>query len=162
MIKLHRLLLASLLSLGLFASARAAVETYNIDPVHSSAGFTLRHMVSKFTGSFTIRNIARNFVCMLLCSSVSIQPDPRPGISPCWTSCTSSPRHRFNPTRPSARNIAADDPVLPGRDRQFQSNPTLGQEYRWQGSPHCSQATPFQSNPTLGQEYRGLALQRER
>ena len=53
MIKLHRLLLASFLSLGLFASARAAVESYTIDPVHSSAGFTLRHMVSKFSASFT-------------------------------------------------------------------------------------------------------------
>ncbi len=53
MIKLHRLLLASALSLGLFASARAAVESFTIDPVHSGASFTLRHMVSKFTGSFT-------------------------------------------------------------------------------------------------------------
>jgi len=53
MTKLHRLLLASALSLGLFASARAAVESFTIDPVHSGASFTLRHMVSKFTGSFT-------------------------------------------------------------------------------------------------------------
>lgn len=50
---LTRLLLTAGLSLGLFASTRAAVETYTIDPVHSSAGFTLRHMVSKFSGSFT-------------------------------------------------------------------------------------------------------------
>ncbi len=48
-----RLVLASVLTLGLFASAHAAVETYSIDPVHSSAGFTLRHMISNFTGSFT-------------------------------------------------------------------------------------------------------------
>ncbi len=53
MTKLHRLLLASALSLGLFASAHAAVESFTIDPVHSGASFTLRHMVSKFTGSFT-------------------------------------------------------------------------------------------------------------
>ncbi|MEI7552527.1 MAG: YceI family protein [Verrucomicrobiota bacterium] len=48
-----RLLLASLLSLGLLASARAAVETYTIDPVHSSVQFSLRHIISKFTGGFT-------------------------------------------------------------------------------------------------------------
>ena len=39
--------------LGLLASARADVETYSIDPVHSSAGFSVRHMLSKFTSSFT-------------------------------------------------------------------------------------------------------------
>ncbi|MDB6092974.1 MAG: YceI family protein [Verrucomicrobia bacterium] len=48
-----RLVLASALVLGLFASAQAAVETYTIDPVHSSANFTVRHMVSRFSGSFT-------------------------------------------------------------------------------------------------------------
>jgi len=37
---------------GLLASARAAVETYKIDPVHSSVGFTIRHFVSKVPGSF--------------------------------------------------------------------------------------------------------------
>ena len=51
--KINYLLLASVLAFGLLASANAAVETYTIDPVHSSAGFTLRHMVSRFTGSFT-------------------------------------------------------------------------------------------------------------
>ena len=39
--------------LGLFATARADVETYKIDPVHSSTGFTLRHILSRFTSSFT-------------------------------------------------------------------------------------------------------------
>ena len=34
-------------------SARAAVETYAIDPVHSSVGFSIRHFVSKVPGSFT-------------------------------------------------------------------------------------------------------------
>ena len=50
---LPRLLLVSILSLGLFASARAAVETYTIDPVHSSVGFTIRHVFSKVPGSFS-------------------------------------------------------------------------------------------------------------
>ena len=44
-------LLALLAILGLFATARA--ETYTIDPVHSSVGFSLRHLVSKFSSSFT-------------------------------------------------------------------------------------------------------------
>jgi polyisoprenoid-binding protein YceI len=51
--KLHRLLIVALAALGLLAPARAAVETYAIDPVHSTVQFSLRHMVSKFTGSFT-------------------------------------------------------------------------------------------------------------
>lgn len=44
------------LLLGLLAaaaSATAAVETYKIDPVHSSVGFSIRHFVSKVPGSFT-------------------------------------------------------------------------------------------------------------
>jgi polyisoprenoid-binding protein YceI len=40
-------------TLGLLASAQATVETYKIDPVHSSVGFTVRHFVSKVPGSFT-------------------------------------------------------------------------------------------------------------
>jgi polyisoprenoid-binding protein YceI len=48
-----KLVLLAALTLGLVGSASAAVETYTIDPVHSSAGFTLRHVISKFTGSFT-------------------------------------------------------------------------------------------------------------
>ena len=46
-------LIALTATLGLLAIARADVETYTIDPVHSSTGFTLRHMLSKFTSSFT-------------------------------------------------------------------------------------------------------------
>jgi polyisoprenoid-binding protein YceI len=44
-----------LLSLVLASAAvlSAQAETYTIDSVHSSAGFTLRHIVSKFTSSFT-------------------------------------------------------------------------------------------------------------
>jgi polyisoprenoid-binding protein YceI len=33
--------------------ASAAPETYTIDPVHSSVGFTIRHLVSKVPGKFT-------------------------------------------------------------------------------------------------------------
>jgi polyisoprenoid-binding protein YceI len=51
--KLHRLLIVSLAALGLLAPARAAVETYAIDPVHSSVGFSIRHVFSKIPGSFT-------------------------------------------------------------------------------------------------------------
>ena len=51
--KLHRLLFVSSLALGLLAPARAAVETYAIDPVHSSVGFSIRHVFSKIPGSFT-------------------------------------------------------------------------------------------------------------
>ena len=40
-------------TLGLLAPAQATVETYKIDPVHSSVGFTVRHFVSKVPGSFT-------------------------------------------------------------------------------------------------------------
>jgi polyisoprenoid-binding protein YceI len=41
------------LALGLLASAHAATETYTIDPVHSSVGFSIRHIFSKVPGSFT-------------------------------------------------------------------------------------------------------------
>ena len=46
-----------LLALTAFAAAslpaRAAVETYAIDPVHSSVAFSIRHIVSKVPGRFT-------------------------------------------------------------------------------------------------------------
>jgi polyisoprenoid-binding protein YceI len=38
---------------GLTSAASAAVETYAIDPVHSSVGFSIRHFVSKVPGAFT-------------------------------------------------------------------------------------------------------------
>jgi polyisoprenoid-binding protein YceI len=38
---------------SLLASARAASETYVIDRVHSSVGFSIRHFFSKVPGSFT-------------------------------------------------------------------------------------------------------------
>ncbi len=46
-------LLALLTVLALAASVHAATETYAIDPVHSSVSFSVRHLVSKFTGGFT-------------------------------------------------------------------------------------------------------------
>jgi polyisoprenoid-binding protein YceI len=46
------LTLAALL-LGLASAASAAVETYAIDPVHSSVGFSVRHFFTKVPGSFT-------------------------------------------------------------------------------------------------------------
>src|SRR5258708_25070415 len=39
--------------LGLFANARAEGDAYTIDPVHSATGFSVRHVLSKFTSSFT-------------------------------------------------------------------------------------------------------------
>ena len=48
---LSRLLLV--LPLAAALSARAQVETYRIDPVHTSIGFSIRHFVSRVQGSFT-------------------------------------------------------------------------------------------------------------
>jgi polyisoprenoid-binding protein YceI len=47
------LVLFCLASFALLASAQAAVETYKIDPVHSSVGFTIRHFFSNVPGVFT-------------------------------------------------------------------------------------------------------------
>jgi polyisoprenoid-binding protein YceI len=44
---------ASAVILAAVNFASAAVETYVIDPVHSSVGFSIRHFVSKVPGSFT-------------------------------------------------------------------------------------------------------------
>jgi polyisoprenoid-binding protein YceI len=41
------------LAAGLSSAASAAVETYTIDPVHSSVGFTVRHLVGRVPGRFT-------------------------------------------------------------------------------------------------------------
>ena len=51
--KLRSLLVLAGLAVSLTASVRAAVETYAIDPVHSSIGFSLRHFVAKVPGTFT-------------------------------------------------------------------------------------------------------------
>ena len=49
---MKRILLTTLaLCLGL--SAQAAVETYKIDPAHSSIGFSVRHFFTKVPGEFT-------------------------------------------------------------------------------------------------------------
>lgn len=50
--KIRTSLLIATAILGLAGTASAA-DTYKIDPVHSSVSFSLRHLVSKFTGSFT-------------------------------------------------------------------------------------------------------------
>jgi len=48
-----QLLALGAMVLGLYASAQAAVETYKIDPVHSSVGFTIRHFFTNVPGTFT-------------------------------------------------------------------------------------------------------------
>ena len=54
-------LLALLATLTAFVALRAEPVTYTIDPVHSSVNFTLRHMISKFTGGFTKLTGAINY-----------------------------------------------------------------------------------------------------
>jgi polyisoprenoid-binding protein YceI len=46
-------LFAVLSLLVLSVAARAEVETYKIDATHSSVGYSLRHILSKFTSNFT-------------------------------------------------------------------------------------------------------------
>jgi polyisoprenoid-binding protein YceI len=46
-------LLSLIAVLGLLTTVRAQVESYKIDPVHSSVGFSIRHFVSKVPGTFT-------------------------------------------------------------------------------------------------------------
>jgi polyisoprenoid-binding protein YceI len=41
------------LASGIASAASAAVETYTIDPVHSSIGFAVRHFLTKVPGRFT-------------------------------------------------------------------------------------------------------------
>jgi polyisoprenoid-binding protein YceI len=51
-----KILLLAVVAFGLASTASnasAAIETYNIDPVHSSVGFTIRHLVGKVPGRFT-------------------------------------------------------------------------------------------------------------
>lgn len=50
--KINLCLLAAL-AVGVVGSTRAAVETYNIDPVHSSVAFNIRHFFTPVNGSFT-------------------------------------------------------------------------------------------------------------
>jgi polyisoprenoid-binding protein YceI len=58
--KLQSLLISAILALGFVGSSQAAVETYDIDPAHSSVAFTIRHLVSKVPGSFTKFNGSLN------------------------------------------------------------------------------------------------------
>jgi polyisoprenoid-binding protein YceI len=48
-----RAVFAALTVLALAPFASAAVESYKIDPVHSSVGFTIRHFFSQVPGAFT-------------------------------------------------------------------------------------------------------------
>ena len=48
-----RIVFATSFALGLATFTRAAVETYKIDPVHSSVGFSIRHFFSNVPGVFT-------------------------------------------------------------------------------------------------------------
>lgn len=51
--KLRSYLLAAALTAAASSSLSAAVETYTIDSTHSTIQYSLRHLVSKFTGSFS-------------------------------------------------------------------------------------------------------------
>jgi polyisoprenoid-binding protein YceI len=46
-------LIAASVTLGSFASANAAVETYDIDPVHTWVGFSVSHFFTKVPGYFS-------------------------------------------------------------------------------------------------------------
>ena len=52
-ILLYSLLIAAVVTLILPLSARAEVETYMIDKVHSMANFKIRHLFSKVSGTFS-------------------------------------------------------------------------------------------------------------
>jgi polyisoprenoid-binding protein YceI len=49
----HRIIALAAIASALVTAAPAAVETYTIDPVHSSVGFKIRHIVSHVPGQFT-------------------------------------------------------------------------------------------------------------
>jgi hypothetical protein len=46
-------LVIAALAFGSLSSARAAVETYNIDPVHTWVGFSIAHFFTKVPGYFS-------------------------------------------------------------------------------------------------------------
>ena len=48
-----KILALAAVAAGLATASQAAVETYNIDPVHSSVGFSIRHFLTKVPGRFT-------------------------------------------------------------------------------------------------------------
>ena len=49
----NKILAFVVLASGLVSVASAAIETYAIDPVHSSVGFKVRHFLTKVPGTFT-------------------------------------------------------------------------------------------------------------
>jgi polyisoprenoid-binding protein YceI len=49
----HSLLILAWLTLGALTSANAAIETYDIDPIHTWVGFNAKHFFTKVPGSFT-------------------------------------------------------------------------------------------------------------
>ena len=51
--KIRSLLLAGSIVLAVAPTSRAAVETYKIDPVHSTISFTIRHFFTPVPGFFT-------------------------------------------------------------------------------------------------------------
>jgi polyisoprenoid-binding protein YceI len=51
-----KILALAALAAGLATAARAAVETYAIDPVHSGVEFSIRHFMTKVPGRFTSFN----------------------------------------------------------------------------------------------------------
>ena len=56
LMKHSQCLLLVWLALGPPLLASAAVETYDIDPVHTWVGFNVRHFFTKVPGSFTKLN----------------------------------------------------------------------------------------------------------
>ena len=51
--RFNQIAFATFCALALAARSQAAVETYKIDPVHSSVGFSIRHFFSNVPGVFT-------------------------------------------------------------------------------------------------------------
>jgi polyisoprenoid-binding protein YceI len=49
----QKILLVAAMAASLASAASAAVETYTIDPVHSSVAFSIRHAVGRVPGRFT-------------------------------------------------------------------------------------------------------------
>ena len=89
-------------------------------------------------------------------SVVSIQPDPRPGISRVLRVVITMSTPCFNPTRPSARNIAALAEPAAARMASFNPTRPSARNIAQTFGPYDSPAKLFQSNPTLGQEYRAV------
>ena len=99
------------------------------------------------------RNIACNHTHNPWLTDVSIQPDPRPGIS----RGVLDHGHGAGAVsiQPDPRpGISRRQPIRCHCTPSFQSNPTLGQEYRPLTGFTGDTMRLFQSNPTLGQEYR--------